>query len=605
ALAGAGPAAAGGCSTAGSSGYTASVVATQGQSVTGTIDATGCDVGVYVGPGVTGVVINGATISNANDHGVLADNTTNLTVENSTVQHNGVNPHDFSKGEDKAIQLDGVSNSIVQNNTVTGNLADGGIAVADDGPNDPGALNPGPAQPVASTNDTITGNKINGNFGGCGIVIAAFNPGGSVSNVTASSNVIPGAVGQFGPNGPVIGQIVVAGDGPAVQLQHITVTGNTITGALLPGIVLHANAPNDVINGTVITGNTLSLNNWSAGEGPANTAGVGLLSNPIPPPVAPLISNTTISGNTMSNQFFGVWIGGQVTGTGISANNISTTPGGFPVFTEPRPEQGYWVAGSDAKVEAFGDATSPTLLAGSAVKATAPVVGLAPSRDRAGYWLASSDGNVYPVGDASIVPPGPSSLPASHVTPAAPVVGITATPPMHGFGNPGTNGVGFWLVGKDGGVYNFGDAQFFGSTGALHLNAPIVGMAPTGDGLGYWLVASDGGVFAFGDAVFAGSMGGKHLNAPIVGMAPSASGHGYYLVASDGGIFSFGDATFVGSTGAMRLAQPIVGMSTSGFGPGYWLVAADGGVFTFGDAHFFGSAAGKAVPGTVKAIAIQ
>jgi hypothetical protein len=44
-------------------------------------------------------------------------------------------------------------------------------------------------------------------------------------------------------------------------------------------------------------------------------------------------------------------------------------------------------------------------------------------------------------------------------------------------------------------------------------------MASTLDGLGYYMVASDGGIFAFGDATFHGSTGGSPLNAPIVGMA--------------------------------------------------------------------------------------
>ena len=78
---------------------------------------------------------------------------------------------------------------------------------------------------------------------------------------------------------------------------------------------------------------------------------------------------------------------------------------------------------------------------------------------------------------------------------------------------------------------------------------------------GYWLVASDGGVFTFGAAQFHGSAGSLHLNAPIVGMAPTPTGHGYWLVASDGGIFSFGDAAFHGSTGAMRLNRPVIGMT--------------------------------------------
>ncbi|MCZ7526384.1 MAG: hypothetical protein M5U14_08445 [Acidimicrobiia bacterium] len=67
------------------------------------------------------------------------------------------------------------------------------------------------------------------------------------------------------------------------------------------------------------------------------------------------------------------------------------------------------------------------------------------------------------------------------------------------------------------------------------LNQPINGMAPTPTNRGYWLVASDGGIFAFGDAGFFGSTGAIVLNQPINGMAPTPSGLGYWLVASDGG----------------------------------------------------------------------
>jgi hypothetical protein len=74
-------------------------------------------------------------------------------------------------------------------------------------------------------------------------------------------------------------------------------------------------------------------------------------------------------------------------------------------------------------------------------------------------------------------------------------------------------------VAADGGVFAFGDAAFFGSTGAVHLVQPIVGMASTPTGRGYWLVAADGGVFAFGDAAFFGSTGAVHLVQPIVGDA--------------------------------------------------------------------------------------
>jgi hypothetical protein len=53
----------------------------------------------------------------------------------------------------------------------------------------------------------------------------------------------------------------------------------------------------------------------------------------------------------------------------------------------------------------------------------------------------------------------------------------------------------------------------------MTLINPIAGMAPTPTSRGYWLVASDGGIFAFGDAGFHGSTGAMTLNKPIVGMA--------------------------------------------------------------------------------------
>ena len=152
-------------------------------------------------------------------------------------------------------------------------------------------------------------------------------------------------------------------------------------------------------------------------------------------------------------------------------------------------------------------------------------------------------------------------------------------------GNQSSGGTGgYWIDDTKGGVYSFGDATFYGSTGNLVLNKPIVGMASTPDGGGYWLVASDGGVFSFGDANFYGSTGNLVLNKPIVGMVPAADGHGYWLVASDGGIFTFGDAVFSGSLGATPPASPVVAMAPSAAGGGYWMLEANGTVQAFGGA---------------------
>ncbi len=193
-----------------------------------------------------------------------------------------------------------------------------------------------------------------------------------------------------------------------------------------------------------------------------------------------------------------------------------------------------------------------------------------------GYWLVASDGGIFNHGDALFYGShGGSPL-------NQPIVGMAAT----------SDDGGYWLVASDGGIFNYGDAGFFGSAGAIHLNKPIVGMAATSDDAGYWLVASDGGIFTFGDAGFYGSTGAIHLNKPIVGMAATPDGRGYWLVASDGGIFTFGDAGFSGSTGAIHLNKPIVGMAATPDGRGYWLVASDGGIFTFGNAGFSGSEGG-------------
>jgi lipoprotein-anchoring transpeptidase ErfK/SrfK len=108
----------------------------------------------------------------------------------------------------------------------------------------------------------------------------------------------------------------------------------------------------------------------------------------------------------------------------------------------------------------------------------------------------------------------------------------------------------------------------------MRLNAPVVGMASTPSGNGYWLVASDGGIFTFGDAHFYGSTGAMRLNAAVVGMARDGSGHGYWLAGSDGGVFTFGDAHFRGSAAgqvpADRHVVQLVGMPD---GNGYRMLA--------------------------------
>ncbi len=179
-------------------------------------------------------------------------------------------------------------------------------------------------------------------------------------------------------------------------------------------------------------------------------------------------------------------------------------------------------------------------------------------------------------------PGGPPSLAPYLTTAAATNPSCPGPPPAP---------PGYWQVASDGGVFTFGGAGFYGSTGSMRLNRPVVGIAPTPDHRGYWLVASDGGVFAFGDASFYGSTGSITLNKPVVGMISSVDGHGYWLIASDGGVFAYGDATFYGSAGSANLPYPVTAAASAFLGGGYWIADANGQVLNYGNANFEGQPA--------------
>jgi hypothetical protein len=214
---------------------------------------------------------------------------------------------------------------------------------------------------------------------------------------------------------------------------------------------------------------------------------------------------------------------------------------------------------------------------------------------RASGYL-NADGSI----SVTAPPEGPGTVDVVVTTPggASPIVGADKFSYM---ASPPSPTHGYWLVGSDGGIFTFGSAQFYGSTGSLHLQRPVVGIVPTADRDGYWLDASDGGVFAYGDTQFYGSIPGlglhpagsgqpNSLNAPIVGMVPSIDDRGYFMVASDGGVFAFGDAHFAGSCpGIGGCSGAAVAVMPDASGNGYWLVTKTGNLYTFGDAPNFGA----------------
>ncbi|HEX2039444.1 MAG TPA: superoxide dismutase family protein [Acidimicrobiales bacterium] len=121
---------------------------------------------------------------------------------------------------------------------------------------------------------------------------------------------------------------------------------------------------------------------------------------------------------------------------------------------------------------------------------------------------------------------------------------------------------GYWMAARDGGVFAFGEADFFGSTGNIRLNQPVVGMSPTPSNQGYWLVAADGGIFAFGDADFEGSTGNIRLNQPVVGMAGPQGHVGASLIDTTGKELGFVSFTDVGD-------EVLVKVSATNLTPGW------------------------------------
>jgi hypothetical protein len=97
--------------------------------------------------------------------------------------------------------------------------------------------------------------------------------------------------------------------------------------------------------------------------------------------------------------------------------------------------------------------------------------------------------------------------------------------------------------------------------GGKPLNKPIVGMAATPTGGGYWEVASDGGIFAFGNAQFYGSVTGN-TSQTVVGVSPTTDGRGYWETAANGQVFQFGDAYLAGTAASQTVSGPnaVVGM---------------------------------------------
>ena len=242
------------------------------------VDARGLNNGFFVNgmsaapnPGVTGVLISGFDVKNANFEGILVANATNVTLVDNNVHDNnkaldianatcdGIPAFETNEGEDcgEGIHLMGTSYVSVVRNDIAYNS--GGILISDE---------TGPSHA-----NLITGNKVHDNPFDCGITLASHGPATSVIptaglpyGVTAntiSENVsshngyeVPGAgagVGIFAPF-------------PGTTNAGNVVIENVLINNGLPGVTIHNHAwapfpaPPVNMNDNVIVGNRISGN---------------------------------------------------------------------------------------------------------------------------------------------------------------------------------------------------------------------------------------------------------------------------------------------------------------------------------------------------------
>ncbi|MDG2114931.1 MAG: S8 family serine peptidase [Actinomycetota bacterium] len=473
---------------------------------------------------------------------------------------------------------------------------------------------------------------------GTGVVVAVVDTGIRATHEDLVGKVLPGAdfispggdgtladhyhgshvagiIGAHANNG-----VGIAGGAPGVQILPIRAldgSGTGTTAGVASAIIWAVDNGADVVNLSLGSSSDSSVIRAAVDHAEANDVVVvaaagnaGHLGNPVTYPAAiPEVLAVSATESNNNRAYFsnhGTWIDVAAPGSGIyslhgdgdlvyasSSGTSMASPyvaaaaalvkASSPSLTAAQIRDVLTTTaidlGPEGKDDDYGDGLVDPLAAvegGLAGPDSSWGTGPQPAKD---YQVVTSEGRV--------VRPGTSASAAVSQLLNEPVVGGTPTP----------SGAGHWLVARDGGIFAYGDARYFGSAGDIALNEPIVAMASTPGGDGYWMVAQDGGLFGFGAARYHGSMGGTSLNEPIVGMAATPSGNGYWMVARDGGIFTFGDATYLGSTGDIALNQPVVGMAPSPTGDGYWLVALDGGIFTFGTAEYGGSLSGQLNPG--------
>jgi parallel beta-helix repeat protein len=301
-------------------------------SATTIIDATGLANGINIdgsaaapNSGVSGVVVSGFTVENANLQGILVQNASFVTVSNNQVLNNDKNlvlaasgtscpglPAALASGEafdcGEGINITGVDHSVVANNVVQRNS--GGILISDDS--------------GATHDNVISGNLVSDNGYACGITMASHSGMSVYHNTVSGNQSLRNGLLLFG-EGAGIGMYAA---GPGMKTYSNQVIDNVIMGNGLPGVAMHnhaapAGAPAVDLDDNVIIGNTISQNGADVEDtATSGTAGINIHS------LAP-VNGTVISQNLISQEAIAIAFTaptGEVTAT---LNNFNAVTGIF------------------------------------------------------------------------------------------------------------------------------------------------------------------------------------------------------------------------------------------------------------------------------------
>jgi hypothetical protein len=276
------------------------------------INAAGHNNGIDVnGAASAGTVIMNVKAENAKLEGILLQNTSNVTLKNSVVEHNDTNlvPASASGAAvscpgalpfeqmdcGEGIHLLGVSKSTITNNTTENNA--GGLLVSDD---------TGP-----SFNNVISHNTSKNNKQACGITLAAHAANEGVYGNTVTQNV------SLNNGGAGVGMFTPI---PGSATYNNVVSDNTVKGNAFAGIAMHSHTAGGNLNGNKIIGNTISNNNADIEAGITVPVGIVVFAD-IKGGAAP-ITNTTITNNTVSNETTDVYVGTAQTALALHSNNL-------------------------------------------------------------------------------------------------------------------------------------------------------------------------------------------------------------------------------------------------------------------------------------------